>query len=129
MSIELWKDLSLGLTFKSFQRVSHMLIWDINILFTKLTSLTEVKFENHHLHIMPQGLGISRKACLLFLILLLVVTCTLMLWLYTAQEMKFSIMDFFSKCDQIRRFLLIWSHLLKKSVMKNFIFCAVIELF
>ena len=35
--------------------------------------------------------------------------------------MKFSIQDFFSKCDQIR----IWSHLLKKSWMENFIFCAV----
>ena len=39
--------------------------------------------------------------------------------------MKFSIKDFFSKCDQIRRKLQIWSHLLKKSLMKNFIFCAV----
>ena len=45
---------------------------------------------------------------------------------YTAQKMKFSIKDFFSKCDQIRSFLCIWSHLLKKSVMKNLIFCAVI---
>ena len=41
--------------------------------------------------------------------------------------MKFSIKDFFSKCDQIRRFLWIWSHLLKKSLMENFIFCAVWE--
>ena len=40
--------------------------------------------------------------------------------------MKFPIKDFFSKCDQIRRKLRIWSHLLKKSVMKNFIFCAVV---
>ena len=45
--------------------------------------------------------------------------------LSTAQKMKFSIKDFFSKCDQIRRRLLIWSHLLKKSLMVNFIFCAV----
>ena len=28
----------------------------------------------------------------------------------TAQKMKFSIKDFFSKCDQIRRKLRIWSH-------------------
>ena len=34
----------------------------------------------------------------------------------TAQKMKFSIKDFFSKCDQIRRKLRIWSHLLKKSL-------------
>ena len=39
--------------------------------------------------------------------------------------MKFSIKDFFSKCDQICNFLQIWSHLLKKSLMENFIFCAV----
>ena len=40
----------------------------------------------------------------------------------TAQKMKFSIKDFFSKCDQISSFLRIWSHLLKKSLMENFIF-------
>ena len=39
--------------------------------------------------------------------------------------MKFSIKDFFSKCDQIRRKLRIWSHLLDKFLMENFIFCAV----
>ena len=43
----------------------------------------------------------------------------------TAQKMKFPIKDFFSKCGQIRSFLRIWSHLLKKSLMENFIFCAV----
>ena len=43
----------------------------------------------------------------------------------TARKMKFSIKDFFSKCDQICSFLRIWSHLLKKSSMENFIFCAV----
>ena len=40
--------------------------------------------------------------------------------------MKFPMKDFFSKSDRIRRKLRIWSHLLKKSLMKNFIFCAVI---
>ena len=39
--------------------------------------------------------------------------------------MKFSIKDFFIKCDQLRIFLRIWLHLLKKSLMENFIFCAV----
>ena len=38
--------------------------------------------------------------------------------LITAQKMKFSIKDFFSKCDQICR------KLLKKPLMENFIFCA-----
>ena len=33
--------------------------------------------------------------------------------------------DFFSKCDQIRRRLWIWSHILKKSLMENFTFCVV----
>ena len=42
-----------------------------------------------------------------------------------AQKMKFPIKDYFSKCDQIRSFMRIWSHLLKKSLMENFIFCAV----
>ena len=40
----------------------------------------------------------------------------------TAQKMKFSIKDFLSKCDQIRRKLRIWSHLLKKSLMENLVF-------
>ena len=44
---------------------------------------------------------------------------------HSTQKMKFSIEDFFSKCDQIRRKLRIWSHLLKKSPMENFSFCAV----
>ena len=47
---------------------------------------------------------------------------------FTAQKMKISIKDFFSKCDQICRFLRIWSHLPKKSIMENFIFCAVFAL-
>ena len=44
----------------------------------------------------------------------------------TVQKLKFSIKDFISKCDQICRKLRIWSHLLKKSLMENFIFCAVV---
>ena len=43
----------------------------------------------------------------------------------TAQKTKFSIKDFFSKCDQIPRKRQIWSHLLMKSLKENFIFCAV----
>ena len=44
-----------------------------------------------------------------------------------AQKLKFSIKDFFSKCDQIRSFLPIWSHLLKKSLLENLIFYAVLD--
>ena len=44
---------------------------------------------------------------------------------HPSQKIEFSITDFFSEGDQIRRKLRIWSHLLKKSVMENFIFRAV----
>ena len=40
------------------------------------------------------------------------------------KKLKFSIKYFFIKCDQICRKLRIWSHLLKKFLMENFIFCA-----
>ena len=38
---------------------------------------------------------------------------------HTVQKMKFSIKDFFIICDQIRRELRIWSHLLQKSFMES----------
>ena len=41
---------------------------------------------------------------------------------HTAQKMKFSIKDFFNKCDKIRRKLRISSHLLKKSLMETSFF-------
>ena len=44
------------------------------------------------------------------------------------KKMKFSIKDFFSKRDQICSFLRIWSLLLMKSLMENFIFCALLVL-
>ena len=47
-------------------------------------------------------------------------------FLVLTQKMKFFIKDYFSKCDQIRSFLWIWSHLLKKSLTESFIFlCSV----
>ena len=46
--------------------------------------------------------------------------------IFTAQKRKFPIKNFLGKCDQIRSFLRIWSHLLKKSLMEKFIFCAVL---
>ena len=45
-------------------------------------------------------------------------------WL-TAQKMKFSNENLFIRCDQMHRKLRIWLHLLKRSLMVNFIFCAV----
>ena len=47
---------------------------------------------------------------------------------FTEQKRKFSIKGFFFKFDQIRRNLRIWSHLLKKSLMEKFIFCAVVSM-
>ena len=46
---------------------------------------------------------------------------------FTARKMKFSIKDFFSKCDQTCKKRRIWSNLLKKFWMENFIFCAVLQ--
>ena len=43
----------------------------------------------------------------------------------TTEKMKFPIKDFFSKCDQIRKKLRIWLHLLKESLTENFIFSGV----
>ena len=46
----------------------------------------------------------------------------------TAQKINIFIKDFFSKCNQIRiqirSKLRMWSYLLKKSLMENFIFCV-----
>ena len=47
----------------------------------------------------------------------------------TTLKMKFSVKDFLSKCDQIRWKLRIWSHLLNKSLMESFNFCAVLQSF
>ena len=43
----------------------------------------------------------------------------------TAQKIKFSVNNYFIKCDQIRRKLQIWSHLLKQPLMENFAFYVV----
>ena len=37
------------------------------------------------------------------------------------KKMKFSVGDFWSKCDQVRGKLRIWSYLLKKFLMENFV--------
>ena len=47
----------------------------------------------------------------------------------TAQKMKFSAKDFFSKREQIHRKLKIDSHLLKKPLIENFIFIVHCRLF
>ena len=49
----------------------------------------------------------------------------LVIKVHTAEKMKLSIKDFFSKSDQILRKLQTGTHLLKKSLMENFLLCAV----
>ena len=44
---------------------------------------------------------------------------------FSAQKMKFSIEDFFRKCDRIHRNLRIWSHLLKNPQKKLHFLCSV----
>ena len=72
----------------------------------------------------------SKHWCLPLFLLRRWVLWLLFVWLVTlkmpptSQKMKFPINDFFSKCDQFRRKLQIWSDLLKKLLMKNFIFCV-----
>ena len=41
------------------------------------------------------------------------------------KKIKFSMKDFFSKYDQNHGKLRIWSHLLKKSLIENFVVCTV----
>ena len=47
----------------------------------------------------------------------------------TCTVLKFCIKNIFSKCDKNCSFLQIWSHLLKKFLIENFIFCAVLRIF
>ena len=47
------------------------------------------------------------------------------IWHVQVNQLKINILYVFSKCDQIGRKMWIWSHLLKKSLMENFVFCAV----
>ena len=42
---------------------------------------------------------------------------------YTAHKIKFSIMDFFSKCDHIHNILRIYSYSLRKFITKDNFFC------
>ena len=51
----------------------------------------------------------------------------LLLCYFALHKNMFSVKDFFSKCGQIPRKLRIWSHLLNKSLMENFIFCAALS--
>ena len=60
-------------------------------------------------------------AMLLFILILF----SILLQTRHQKEMKFSIKDYFSECDQVRRRLQVSSHLLDKSLTESFMFCAV----
>ena len=125
-----------SILYKSIQ-VKHSRKWS-NYRYSKLISQNDVKALQHlksnFVCFVEKQLRMFR--CM-FLFLLLSLATTIVLVLLILQElvvvhkihyikkMKFSIKYFFSKCDQIRRKLQIWSHLVKKSLMENFIFCAV----
>ena len=47
--------------------------------------------------------------------------------IFTAQRIKFCVKDLFNKCEQIRSFMRINSHLLKKSLTENIIFWALVQ--
>ena len=72
----------------------------------------------------PQALDLNRSNKIKFYmqrIVNMIIPSSIMKTIrYTKNEV--CIKDFFSKCDQICRTLRIWSHLLKKSLMENFIF-------
>ena len=54
-------------------------------------------------------------------------TKTLCFHFSCAQKMMFFSKDFFTKCDQIRTFLWVWSHLLKKSSQKTSFLCSAVS--
>ena len=94
---------------KNFNKVCK-----INTIF-KIQLLRKWKIENKS---NTQILVIKLKVGLTFCF-----RCFYLWCIYTAQKMKFSIKDFFSKCDGNCGIL---SHFLKKSLMENFILCTVI---
>ena len=56
---------------------------------------------------------------------MLTVTGLFLKYITEQKNEVFLIKNFVSKCDQIRSKLRIWSHLLNKPLMENFISCAV----
>ena len=103
-------------TERSFSRTIATL-WEkqflIEIIYEQLRNIKTVNFGFLVLFFLSNWSQIFRHICWI-------------LGAYTGQKMKFLIKDFFSKCDQICRFLRMWSYSLKKSLMGNFIFDAVV---
>ena len=101
---------------RALNQLTKLYVRDMMITHSQImTGLTIMKYLVKKIVMLFMILGAS----MLFPQLLLTV-----LFSNTAQK-KFSIKDSFNKCDQIRSFRRIWSHLLKESLTKNDIFCAV----
>ena len=88
----------------------------------EISIITDVRI-NWLVHIQR---GLNQKEIQLNLYNKLSILIVSHLFAYSAQKMRFSNKDFFSKCDQILKKLQIWLYLLKKSLMENFIFLAVL---
>ena len=86
----------------------------------------KVKINNSYSLWVPQGSILDPILFNIFLCDMFFMIDTIDIASYTTQKMTFSITDFFSKCNQILRKLRIWSHLLKKPLMKNLIFSTVL---
>ena len=112
-TIEIKKDINLTYV-KSFHSVYKV----PKFLFVQNSRVISINWS-------PETLINAFNVTYLFLFLCKTVRILSALWEPSAQKMKFFIKDFFSKYDQIRRKLRIWSHLLKKSLMANVTFCAV----
>ena len=101
----------------------HFLPFRYILVFQKTHSLFQLIFRDSEV---PQILKINTFQEALFYTLASSTNLTLkVVPIGTAQKMRFFIKGFSSKCDQIRRKLPIWSHLLEKYLMENSIFCAV----
>ena len=102
-----------------------VLYWTVKSVLKKCFSVLSKKTHNYEnkSHMLSIVVYMKIKFVMVFLYLQSAKSKTS---IYTAQKMKFSIKDFFSKYDQIHSFLRIWSHLLKKSLIESFIFCSVL---
>ena len=75
-------------------------------------------------------LKIVNKEAILFLLFITKLFSSSQYFIYllaqiSAQKMNFSVKSFFSKCEHVRIKLRTYSHLLNKSLTKNFTFCVV----
>ena len=112
------------LIYVSVQRTLNIFL-QLLVIYGNLEITYPGVFYTEYLLMVEIPLNIKRTPITIFVRLKIIVFHWGQCVLTTAQKMIFSTKGFFSKCDQIRSFLRISSHLLKQSLMENFIFCAV----